>query len=355
VARDYLDIVSRVEGHYPQAVGGSNADEVLRRQLVGFYNDVTAEIDRQQRWSLSYNEGLTTTTPGTQSYVISNQVSSSDFNVPTFVKRVYYLDSTGRIKMLERYEREELQRLFGDVTGTANEGAPRYYCLEPLMSGVGGSVSQQKMQLLLYPCPDGNGPSSGNYNIVIGGYWPLAPIVETSGTISSTSTSLTVPSVAALYSEYLSNLPLNGSSSDEYLTVRGAGSPIIGGSSPLSNNLVTSWTSMSGTTVTLSSAAGTSVTNAQVFFRSVNWMITHWPKVILFGMLREVASYYGKQDAYQAWEQRFQDQLERMRQYEYDRQFSYDPLVVAQPGQNASAFKRQDAFNTFDVRGDTGV
>lgn len=331
-------------------MGGTDRDDILRAQLSGYANDTIAEIDREQRWTLSYAEPTFTTTQGTQSYAIPLPTTSSSITSPLFMARLYYEDTAGRITILDRYAKEELQRAYGDPVGTQNQGAPTRYAIEPNANlATTAAFGSPALQIILYPTPDGSGPETapaGAYKIHVGGFYQIPPIIEVTGTSVATNATLTVPSTV-----YLTNLgvPADGTSYGLTLSVKGAGALSLNG---VNSSHVTSWSAFpTGATITMSVAAVANQTNAQVFFNSTNWVITHWPKLLLFGMLREVANYYGKTDDYTLWEARFHDQMDKLRQYEFARARGTNSLATAQVGQRASIFRRSEGYSTIDVRG----
>lgn len=349
--RDIVEVLSRVTAHYDQAAGG-NQDSVLSSQLIGFANDTLDEVNRERRWSLSYSEPIITTVAGTQSYVLP--VPSIDTNQDNllFLKRVYRYDSTtGRSVELKRYEKGELQRVWGDVSGTQNRGKPTHFAVESTVanqqqsinwgqgSASGGSLAPY---ITLYPCPD------AAYTLYVGGYYAIPLFVDTISTTVAANNTVTVPS--SIYLRGSRNLPLSGSTSAATMSIVGAGELT---SATTRDIHMTTWTNLvaSGTTLTVVTAPIASVSNTPTYFNSTNWVITHWPKVLLFGMLREVAAYYGKWDDASAWEAKYQDQLEKLGRWEDDKGRGLERLATAQPGQNASIFRDSDRMSIYDIRG----
>lgn len=369
MARDIIDILARVEAHYPQAVGGTSRDDILRSSLVGFANDTIGEIDRERRWSLSYSEFTAGTSAGDQVYPLTVPSLGNSFGGFDYdrIKRVYYLDANGKIQMLERMEREELQRLYADnTTGIANlpRGKPVKYAIEATNADgagfdtvgsikvgagdVNGNIAWFPYTMFLYPIPDDQGPTpiTGSYPIRVGGYFNTPLIVETTATVSSSSTAVTVPST-----DYLkkNQVPTNGSQQGSTMSIRNAGNTKISGTV---DQHISSWSAFpSATGVTATFAVPTGVTAQQAFFHSTNWIIRYWPKVILFGMLREVASYYGNDQDFLRWQSRYSEQLEKLSAWEFDRGRGLDQFAVAQVGQRAGSLQRNDATNYYDVRG----
>lgn len=347
MARDYVEILKRIEAHYPQALGTfSSQDTVLKANITNFTNDLIAELDREQRWSLSFAEPSFTTVAGQAAYTLPFPTGgSAPLISQTFIDRLYWTDPvTGRITKMQRLAKDELQRVFGDfVAPDVNDGPPRYYTVEGANSNFGTPV----MQIVLYPTPDFDGPTAGNYVIKMAGYFNTPQIVEVMGT-SAVSTTLTVPSGTPTFLTD-NGVPTASAALGLNVSIRGAGRPSIGG---LVDTHVTGWSAFPlATTVTLTVAAAFALANTQVFFNSTNWYITHWPKLLIFGVLREVASYYGSVEKYAVWEQRFQDQLKRLRDYEFDRQRSMDAHAIAYAGADSSALRVPDGGSGWDVRG----
>jgi hypothetical protein len=352
MARDYVEILKRIEAHYPQALGSNTSqDTVLKANITNFANDLIAEIDREQRWSFAFNEPSFVTVPGTQAYALPFPTgASAPLLQQTFIDRMWFEDpATGRVTHLQRLAKGELQRVFGDPVGlTVNVGTPRYYSIETSQTYNSGSPT---MMVVLYPCPDATGPTAGNYTIEMSGYFATPPILEVQGT-SAVGVTLTVPSGTPTF---LTNagLPTSSAGLGLNVSIRGAGAPGIGGAA---DTHVTGWSAFPlATTVTLTQAALVVAANTQVFFNSTNWMISYWPKLLIFGILREVASYYGKADEYAIWEQRYQDQLKRLRDYEFDVARSMDAHVVAYAGGNMSALHSNDSSTLVDIRGGVNI
>jgi hypothetical protein len=332
-----------------QAQGGTSRDESLRAVLVSFANDTIAEIDRRQRWLRSYAEP-TVTTSGVQTYTLPFPAPTAGGGLTSnlYVQRVYWEDANGRINRMLRYSKEELQRLYGDPTGSnPNVGQPKYFAMEPTTAQTGSIVfGNPQMELIVYPCPDTSGPVSGNYVIHVCGYWATPPIIETTGTISGPPTTTLV----ALSGAFLTanGVPSDGTGYGLTVSIRGAGFPQ---SATVNDDHTVQWQAIAANNVALVSAAQTAVSGAQVFFNSTNWMITHFPKVILFGMMREIANYYGNLQDYPVWEARFQEQVEQMSKYDFDNSRGVDQEAVAVTGQLASSLRRLEGFSTIDVRG----
>ncbi len=348
MARDYVEILKRVEGHYPQALGTSSSqDVVLKAQLTGYVNDLIEEIDREQRWSLSFNTVNFLTAVGSNYYPLPFPATgTSPLMRPTFIDRAYLKNlTTGQTTPLKRYDKEELQRVFGDAAGVNNWGTPKYYSIQASPTYSGGNPT---LAIEVYPAPDANGPETGDYRIFIEGYFQTPQIIEVQGSVTAASATLTVPSGTPTYLTDLGE-PTASSGLGLNLSVRGGGQIGPGG---LATTHVATWTAFpTATTITMGQNAITTIANTQVFFNSTNWMIRDWPHIILFGVLREVATYYGQTDKYAIFEQRFQDQMQRLRAYEYDVSRGKDAKANAFVGGNASVFRRPDDGGLVDVRG----
>lgn len=327
MARDWVSIVQRLEGLYPQVIGGSSRDDTIRQLLVPFANDAMEEISRDQRWMQNFSQVTQVTTQGTQTYALpANFVT---------VRRCYWEDANGRPQPLERWDRLELQRVYGDpvAASTVNQGAPTKFSLDGT-------------NLFLFPVPNFSGPQAGNYTIQIEGYTRLLSIVETAGTTTAASATLTVPSTA-----YLTDNGVPTSTILQTLSVRGAGNLGVGS---VASTFYTTWSAFpSATTVTMTGAAVTAVPalGAQVFFNSVNWLITDWPDVLTFKVLCAIANYYGSNEDQHKYEGLYALRMQKMRDYEFDRARGEEVQGVWQVGQRAPGLRRQDSVSAFDVRG----
>ena len=311
---------------YPAAIGtsgGATHDETLRSNLVRYANDLIQEIDQMQRWSYNWsNTSSITTTSGTATYTMPTGM--------LMVKNAYYVSSSGARMNLTKYETAELSRVYGDPSSSSTPiGIPLRWSLD-------------NRTVTIYPIPNDAGPTSNNYQIFFEGYGTTNPIVETTGTTTASSTTLTIPSTA-----YLTNLGVSNSAT---VAIRGAGYPQ---SATVNDDWVTTATTIAatGTTSTLASAAITAVTTAQAFFNCQPWLITYFPKVMEFGMLREVASYLSAETDYQKWEARYQLELQKARELDLDRTMTLEILATAQGGQKDSQFRRNEQFPGFEVRG----
>lgn len=313
--RDWIEVARAVERVYPTATGGTTRDDSLRASLVGFADSLFKEIEREQRWSAAYTTGNLAVVAGTATYSVPTGM--------TVIEYVYHLDSSGNQLTIDRYDESELRRVYGEGV-SSTRGEPVKYSLK-------GSTIQ------LFPVPD------ASYTVIVEGYQALNQIVETTGNTTATSATLTVPSSA-----YLTAMGL-ASSGTTGLSVRGAGN-LAGGS--VADTHVTSWTAFpTATTVTMGNAAIATVSDAQVFFNSQNWLITDFDKVVLFGVLRMVASYLMDTQGYTVWEARFQNEMEKLREYEFDRARSLEMFATAHQGQRQSQLRRQDALVGIEVRG----
>ena len=326
MARDWGEIVKRLEGTYPQLIGGTSRDDTVRQLLVPYANDAMEEISRHQRWSYDYTSTTFITAQGVNTQTLpANYIQ---------VRRCYWVDQNGRPQPLERWDRLELQRVYGDpVSGqTTNQSAPTKFSLD-------------NNTIYLYPVPDFSGPTSGNYTVTIEGYTRILSIVETTGTSVAASPTLTVPSTVYLTDQGLLATPTGGPN----LSVRSAGNLQFSGQN---DTLVTSWSAFpSGTTVTMTANAVANQTAVQTFFNSTNWLITNWPDVLFYRVLCAVANYYGSQTDQGRYEGIYQDKLKSLRDYEFDRARGEEQQGVVQVGQRAPGLRRQDNMSFFDIRG----
>ncbi len=326
MAYDWLSVARRIESLYPQARGGANYDDVLRAQLVPWFNDVLIELDLMQRWSYEYVKTTFLTIAGTSLYTLPVGM--------TTIKTVYYVSSSSSPRFLEKFDRAELAKVYGENISTAETpGAPTKFSLV-------------NRQLELFPTPDLSGnDSGGNFLIYIEGYTTTAPIVEVSGTTTGASPTLSVPSTAYLTGQ--------GIVSGAAVSVRGAGNLQIGSTA---SDLVTtvSVVAATGTTSTLATNAITAVTAGQTFFNSQPWVITWWPKLSEFGVLREVASYLQDANGYQTWEARYQHEIELLRAQETDRAMTNEIFMAAHVGQHDSELRRSDDTLGYDYRSGSG-
>ena len=327
MARDYTEIVKRVEAIYPQARGGANYDDSFRSMLVPWANDLIFEISQMQRWSYEYTSTSFLTTPAQSTYLLDTAVSPS----LTAIKFVYYIDSTGQPRPIVRRDRFQAAVMVGDTSVIHAEvvppGAPVYY-----------SIDNRTMEI--FPPPDSAGyDTAGNYLIFVQGYSKIADIVETTSTTDGTTNTIIVPDTA-----YMTALGAAGP-----VSIRGAG--FLGANSVADTFIDPLINIATGTTYTTTDTPPVAVTDAQTFFNSQNWIITWWPKVMLFGMLREAASYLADSDKYQMWEQRYQAELNLLRASQFDFSRSQDMAAAVTAGQNSPEERRLDSPTAFDVRG----
>ena len=319
MAQSWPDLALDVEAAYPKTVGGNSRDETLRQSLVRWLNNLMKEIERTRRWSLAYGTAQQNTTAGTQTYTIPAGILN--------ISNLYYIDTAGEPQPLQNYSAMEMRLAYGEGS-LSQSGPPRAY------SVLGTNVE-------IFPVPDASGPTSGNYTLIFEGYQALTPIVETSGSSTALSTSLAVLSTAYLTAR---SVPTTGTA----LSVRNSGNPSVGSSI---DTLFTGWSAFpDGTHVTMTSAAVTAAASpAQIFFNSSNWLITDYPKVVTFGVLREVATYL--KDDYKTWEMRFQQEMELMAQYNADRLMSLEQLATATTAQRMNQLRRLDLYLGVEVRG----
>jgi hypothetical protein len=291
--------------------------------LVRYANDLIQEIDQMQRWSYNWSN--------TNSITTTYQLAT--YALPTgalMVKNMYYVNSAGQRMALAKYETAELSRVYGDPSSASTPvGIPLRWSLDNRV-------------VTIYPTPDNAGPTSGNYQIFFESYGTTTPIIETTGTTSASSTTLTVPSTA-----FLTNV---GVANGATVAIRAAG---YAQSAAINDDWVTtaSVIAASGVTSTLATAAPTAVTTGQTFFNCQPWVITYFPKLFEFGMLREVASYLGADTDYQKWEARYQLELQKARELDLDRTMTLEILATAQPGQKDSQFRMSETPWGYEVRG----
>lgn len=294
--------------------------------LTPWTNDVIYELNQMQRWSYDYTvDSSIITTQGVSTYPLPSTF--------TVIKKMFYIKPTGQPQEIEKRERHEAARILGDPVDPPNtpvQGAPRFYSLDNRV-------------LTIFPIPNDAGFDAGNnYRIFIQGYSLMNPIIETTGSTLAGNATLTVPSTGFL-------TDMGAQSVGTGVSVRGAGNL---GASSVADTFVSGWSAFPlATTVTMTGTAVTAVTNAQVYFNSQPWVVTWWPKVVLFALLREVASYLGSQEAYQLWETRYQNEIALLRAFEFDRSRSLTMAAAAHSGQNIPEERAIDLPIAFDVRG----
>jgi hypothetical protein len=362
VANSFVDVIRLVEAHVPQARGGTSYDDVLRASLVGFANTVIDEIDREQRWSLSYAEPYFTTVQGTEQYALPYPLPASALGQTSqlFIKRVYYVDATGRPVALGRVDQYEAQRLYGESLGLGAsatappQGKPTKYAIIPSTSTAGGiDQGNPQMTIFLYPTPDASGPeTSGNFKIRVQGYWKTPPIWET---LAATASNTTLTFTVAGSGSYLTSngVATNGSQWNLFLAVRNGGNPT--GITQFPNDThISTWTALAANTATISTAAPTSTASLTVYFNGTNWIIQHWPRLLVYGIMKEIGNYYNKSEMFAVWEAKFQQQLDALRAYEWDRARGVELLMSAVAGQSGSPFRVNDLQSFLDIRGGGG-
>ena len=325
--RDYVALIRQIEGVYPSAAGGTSRDEPLRASLVPYFNTLLKEIEREQRWSGSYIQTPIVTVSGAARYPMPTGMLT--------IERVFRVESNRDVVTLELYDPQELRRVYGEGAFVV-PGPPVKYAFVP--TDLVGDPSGGGTMIEFYPTPN------GVYTIFVEGHQALVPIGETSGTTTIASTVLTVPSTV-----YLTNIGIV--TTGTYLSIRGAGDLGVGG---VADTHLTTWVNFaSATTITLGTATPTAVPalGAQCFFNSVNWLLTSFDKVVLFGVLRMVASYLRDDAGYVMWEQRYQHELDLMRGYEFDRARTQELLAVGVSGQRQSELRRADQVTGYDIRG----
>jgi hypothetical protein len=298
-------LLASVTAYYPTAAGAAGQDTALSLACIRFANSLLNAIDTERRWSLSYNNTPVVTVPGTAIYAIPTGM--------TAISHLYWIQSTaGSIVTMESYDVNELRRRFGEGTG-AMAGSPRHFAV------IGNNIE-------VFPTPDSNGPTGGNYTLEFQGYTRLTPIVQTTGTTVVGTATLTVPSTGYLTAR---SVPALGT----YLSVASSG---FTGPNAVNDTLFTSWSAFaSPTTVTM--GANAQITNASpvnVYFNSSNWVIQNFDHVILFGVLRDVAAYL--KENFMTWDQRFQLAMENMAQEDVDRRKTMEAQGTGVTGQQQS-------------------
>jgi hypothetical protein len=361
VANSYVDVLKMVEAHVPQAIGGTNYDEVLRSTLTGFANTTIDEIDREQRWSLSYAEPFFTTVAGTEQYALPYPSPAGPLGMTSqlFISKVYYVNNTGHPVLLERLDQYIAQQVYGEGNGlgalasSPPDAKPVKYAILPSVSTLGGiDQGNPQMTIFLYPTPDSSGPETGgNFKIRIAGYWKTPPITETLGNVAA-STTLTFTTPGAGNYLIANGVTTNGSNYNQFIAIRSGGN-VTGLAQNPNDTHISSWTALVANTATLSTTAPNTATGLQTYFCGTNWIIQHWPKLLLFGMLREVGNYYGKADMFSVWDAKFKEQMDKLRAYEWDRARGLEMNAAAVTGQKANPLRVQDLNSSLDIRGGT--
>jgi hypothetical protein len=354
MARDYLALVKIVEGLYYKTGGGTAGDEILRQQLVGYANFAQREIERMQRWRLGWRTATQTTTAGTDTYQLP-----ADFSTP---KRLWYVTASGGQQELELLEDRELRAVFGEGP-LAPRGSPRYWAYQPPNPSAVVNLTTQPVDLnpgaagtyQLFPTPDNAGPSSGNYPLQLDYYAELGQIAETAGQVTLGNPTLTFSAAGA--GNYLLSVGMPATSGPLTLSIRGAGYATgIVAAPNLTDDLVCSWNALVANTVQLGTGSAplnspsTSVGAGQVFFNSSNWLIRSFPKVPLFAMLREVASYLFADQTYQKWETRYQHELELLVDWENDADHTDEVLAAGVAGQRSKVLQDIDLPTLYEIR-----
>lgn len=333
MARDWVEIAEKIEAAFPQARGGTNYDESLRLMLVPWANGLIYELGQMQRWAYDYITFTLTTVQGQAKYSFSS-LTPSGVDI-TAIKRLFYIDSAGYPREIERRERFEATRLLGDTSLTrANavpQGAPREFSIN------------DGQEIEIFPPPDAAGfDAGGNYAIQVQAYHTLPRIVETQATTIASNATITVPSTT--YLTTIAGVTLNTLGS-----IRSAGYLKL---STINDHLLIGITQFTDAThMLISPSPQASLTNAQTFFNSQPWIITYFPKLVEFGVCREVTTYLKDQQSYQLYEQRYQNELNLLRAYEFDRMRGVDMGAAVTAGQATAVDRRIDLPVAFDVRG----
>lgn len=325
--RDYVDVLERVEGYYPKARGTvAGNDEILRRNLVPYANLIADEVVKRRRYKFAQTSRTLVTTSGVSLYSVAPTPNAlTPFEVwPTLIYRVYFLqESGGRPRIINAIDEDEGRRRYGDGAD-ATLGIPRYF------SFIGQSLK-------FWPAPDDNGPTAGNYSIVVSGYAQLNPIVETEGTTPGASLVVTVPATDYIVTRL--GLAVGGSSLvGVQCSLREAGLPQFAAAPARLDPYVSTIAVVAPTTVTLTSIGinPATVTAQQFFVNSQNWLIAQWPKILIAGMCREVCLYLRSFDEARTWESRYQQELEGLDDYDADSRRDKDVMATAQYGQDAA-------------------
>jgi hypothetical protein len=311
--RNILGIFKECEAQYPKCLGTQTlngvaqvGDENLRQYLPSFYNKILDEAEQAQRWRRNFVTLNFTTTVGTAYYPTFIQQNNI-----VWVNKLYFIDASGRFRPLELMDQQEPRAMFGEGSLSKNS-VPQYY------SFLGDQIE-------LFPPPDNNGPTGGNYQIFVECYsrFPklIAGLCATAGT-----TSVTVPSSSYYTAQGLD--PANAAGN--YLTIRGAGNDSGQSGNNEFDDYTDLWSALAANVFTVASAVPTTIANppgAAIFVNSVNWLIDQRPQVLLFGLLRQVASYLQAMQDYQMWEARYQKEMLDL--MDWDNQFRHDNEVLA--------------------------
>src|SRR5262245_37948645 len=131
MARDYTQVLARVEAMYPQSAGGQNYDETLRSMLSGFATDVLEEINHLHRWTHDYRVYTIQTDLNQQTYQLPASVISGT-GVHLAIKSAHYLDNNMHPTYLDKFDYDELLRMYniGVTVPSMNLGAPIRYSLD---------------------------------------------------------------------------------------------------------------------------------------------------------------------------------------------------------------------------------
>jgi hypothetical protein len=344
--RDFMGVVRAIEGLYPKAKGTldanfPNQDDQLRIQITPFANELLRELERARRWRLSWRTAQQVTSSPTNIYTFPLDVST--------IKRIWWRRSSGSIQVLRRSDEAEIRLIKGEPPSGGGTppplGEPRFWAQMPPL--VQSGTLTPSMQFAIWPAPDNAGPDSGNYTLQIDYYSELLPIVET---VASTTAALGILTLVAAQAAYVNASGAISLVGGGLLTVRGAGNAtgitVIG-----NDDFTTGWTGAIGTSTALSTPAPNTAAGVPTYFNSVNWLIRSFPKVIVFGMLREVASYLSALQDYQRWEARYQKELEQLIEWDDDTESGVEVMGVATQGQLQPIFRDLDLPELYDIRG----
>ena len=361
MARDYYQIIKRVEGISPKSRGttqlsgvSQSQDEILRRNLVGYANDVLRELEEANRWGRNFFVNSWVTTPGTALYPLPGPLVSAAGNadVMTHVHRLYYRMSSGRVVQLELYDQQEPRWMVGDVPTPANPtdvgvtGKPRWYSIMGT-----GNLGVSQPSILIFPAPDSSGPDGGNYTLILEYYSAFQQFAESA--VIPNNAGVTQTFFGANTGNYLTSIGIPASSSltGQFCSIRAAGYTNLSGVSTTANeDIIAPWQNLVAASVDV---VATVVVGGYcpIMFNSRNWIIDLRPNLLLYGILRNVAAYLKDDQGYSIWEQRFQKELEDAMEWDQQSRHDGEVLAGAVGGQQQRMLQDIDWPNIFDVRG----
>ena len=353
MARDYLQIIKRIEGMYPKAKGTTtlvgiqqNQDEQLRLNLVGYFNDIFRELEEIQRWQRNFFVNQIVTTPGTSEYLLPGALISSagvGDNL-SFINRIYYRLSSGRIVDLELYDANEPRMMVGDGPN-AVPGAPRWYSLQGTQI-----LSNSNLQIQLYPTPDGSGPDSGNYTLQLEYYSQFQQIAESVVDTDGAGNANFHVAGSGTYLQAL-GIPVSATLTNQFVSIRTGGNPTGLGLTFARDDYIATWLGMTSSFSGVASVPFLSQTSLPIYYNTKNWLIDLAPAVLVAGVNRQVATYLKDATDYQMWENRYQALLEALVEYDSNMRHDIEVLGGALGGQVQRMLQDIDWPNIFDVRG----